>query len=293
MISRLASRMRRRLDQGRGDAGPGGFFLSGTGRCGTMLLSRILSLGENAHCDHEGSIDVAKLTEAYETGRFDALADDVARNIVPRAAEFRRQGVSFGISSAHLFPVLPALDRHFGEARFVLLVRRPDTFVASALARGFFDSSHPNGFQLLRPPPGEKTRESWHAMLPFERCLWYWTHVNGEVLKFLRGLPSDRWRMQRIEDLDLEAVCALFEFLDLRGFERVEDAVRKLLRTPINATPQPGEEGEWNPFSRHDTLPTMDEWSVDRRGRLAEFCRPLVDELYPELLAPAQRTGSG
>ena len=108
-------------------------------------------------------------------------------------------------------------------------------------------------------------------------------------VKFFRELPSDRWRIQRIEDLDIEAVGTLFAFLELRGFDRGQDAVRALLRTPINATPQPGEEGDWNPYSRHDILPSMDEWAPDRCAQVAKFCQPLASELYPEPLARADR----
>ena len=50
--------------------------------------------------------------------------------------------------------MIPELARQFGaRVRLALIVRRPDTFVGSALARGFFDPSHPTPCEHVRPSP--------------------------------------------------------------------------------------------------------------------------------------------
>lgn len=50
--------------------------------------------------------------------------------------------------------MIPELARQFGaRVRLALIVRRPDTVVGSALARGFFDPSHPKPCEHVRPSP--------------------------------------------------------------------------------------------------------------------------------------------
>ncbi|MGK7346167.1 MAG: hypothetical protein ACNS63_10220 [Candidatus Nitrospinota bacterium M3_3B_026] len=153
----------------------GAYFVTGTGRCGTMLLSRLLSFGENTRCVHERSVRTDLMKEAYHAGSMSLFHKEVGRSTRPLVEESNANGLSYGECSGHLYFLFPEIFREFGgdRVKFVLLVRRPDTFVASALARGFFDDTHPHGLEHVRPPKASEIGRAWDSMTPFDKCLWY------------------------------------------------------------------------------------------------------------------------
>src|SRR5207244_491664 len=105
----------------------------------------------NTHCNHEHSIPTLMMKDAYHSGEYTALNEASLSTIESLVAENSMAGKSYGECSSHLFLLLPTLYRKFGaSARFGLVVRRPDSFVASALARGFFDPSHSKPCEHLR-----------------------------------------------------------------------------------------------------------------------------------------------
>ena len=265
---------------------PNCFFMTGTGRCGTMLLSRVLSCGTDTTCEHEGAVHVTHLNETCRTGHLGGLEQDVAENIVPKVNRHQASGGNFGISSAHLFPVFPILYDLFGrKARFILLVRRPDTFVYSALARGFFDPGHPNGFEEVFPQASSEAGRAWPQMSPFEKCLWYWGYVNRMIWNWFQTLPEGLWRVQKIEALDLSAVESLFTFLGIPDFAEHAHEIRDILNVKVNATPGSGNNIEVNPYSIEKKIEDISTWSTEQKTMLERWCAPLSEMFYPELCA--------
>ena len=214
------------------------FFGTGTGRCGTQLLAKLLDLWDGAHCRHEFSVDTLKMKRAYQKEDLHILNKDARRLLFPTVRATLEAGRVYGEISGHLYLLYPELFRRYGHAaRFILLVRRPDAFVRSALARGFFDRSHPRACEHVIPPPDTEMGERWAVATPLEKCAWYWGMVNGTVLSFFRALPPAMARVVRLEDLNLSSARSLHEFLGFPGFEALQPEASRILGERHNASP--------------------------------------------------------
>lgn len=262
------------------------YFITGTGRCGTMLLSQVLSEGTNTHCNHEHSIQTLTMKDAFYSGDYSRLHADSLATLGQLVGEHGSAGRSYGECSSHLFPIVPELARQFGSrVRLALIVRRPDTFVGSALARGFFDPSHPRPCEHVRPSPATAMGANWAGCSPFEKNLWYWNLVNSTVLDAFAKLPPQQTTIIRMEDVGIEEVRRLFTFFGLTGFEEREAAIRSRLGVRVNASPGQGDDRSLNPWSQEIAVRDISSWSAAERDALQRYAGPLARRLYPEWMS--------
>jgi hypothetical protein len=281
MLSRLLGWLRGRS---REAAEPVCFFATGTGRCGSMLLSQVLSIGTNVNCHHERSITTTVMKDAYHRADLSLLRPELENNLFPAVEASRQEGKIYGECSAHLFLLLRDIYERYGErTRFIHLIRRPDTFAQSALARGFFNPAHPHALEHIRPPVASDMGQRWEHLQPLEKCLWYWNEVNSRIADSLQPLPAGFWRVQRIEDFGLDAAQALFAFLGINRGEGASAKLEELIGLRVNASPGLGDERHVNPWSKAWSLPDYPQWSEAQRGALLEFAAPLARSFYPEI----------
>jgi hypothetical protein len=256
------------------------YFLTGTGRCGTMLLSQILGTGTNTHCDHERSACYAKLRDAYLEEDYSVLNAEIQHVIEPLVKSHNDRGMSYGESSGLLYMMYEELYRRFGAAaRFVLLVRRPEDFAPSALARGFFDPNHPYPLEHIRARKNTDIGMKWDTVTPFEKCLWYWREVNLIVMKFFSKIEAHLWRLVRVEDLSVESCRELFEFLGVQGFEAAR--VKSLLEVRLNATPGIATNAIENPRSQPRSVGGRETWTWEQNEAYRRWIDPIVRDFYP------------
>ena len=258
------------------------FFVTGTGRCGTMLVSTLLSLGDNVHCNHERSSLYQIIKDAYLTGNMSPLFKEIDASIRPMVKSYNRKSITYGESSGLLYLALKELHRRYGDdVRFILLIRKPDAFVRSALARGFFNPEHPHALEHLRALPTTEIGQNWATTTPFEKCLWYWDLVNGMVFDFFQTLPSEMWRIQPIETFDISSCGHLYEFLEIAGFDEKKQQIQEILSTRINATPNLGDDRHLNPWSLPMTTGEMSTWNSDELEIYERWTKRLLPILYP------------
>jgi hypothetical protein len=257
------------------------YFVTGTGRCGTMLVSKLLSLGKNTHCDHEKSIRHSKMTPAYLTGNLESLYEEIETIIEPLVKSHNRQGLSYGESSGLMYLAFEELYRRYGKkARFILLTRHPEGFVKSALARGFFDPAHPHALEHLRARPATEIGQRWETTSPFEKCLWYWNLVNSMIYDFFCTLPNELWKIQPIEKLDVKACQELYNFLQIDGFDK--QVINNLLSKRINASPGIGDGKYVNPKSLPMSLEDRSTWDINKQTAYNRWAIPLLEVFYPQ-----------
>lgn len=258
------------------------FFLTGTGRCGTMLLARMLSAANDAHCDHEKCFRHSSFMSFHQHGDATGFEQDIHYRLKPQIAQHRRLGKLYGVSSAHLCFAIPQLYQQFGDrARFILMVRRPEDFARSALARGFFDPDHPHYCDQLQPHADDPIHARWRDSSPLERCLWYWQTVNGWVLDRFAQWPQQSWRVVRMEELSVPVVADLCRWLGIEGLS--EATIAANLSRPVNTSPvnDQARAAHDNPRSHAITLPPVQTWSPAQRSLLDRYTQPLRDQLYP------------
>jgi hypothetical protein len=257
------------------------YIVTGTGRCGTMLVQRLLALSGATTCVHEQSVRYAKLADAYLAETPATLYGELDAPFGRCVTEAHGLGRSFGEASALMFLCVPELARRYGaRVRFVLLARRAEDFVRSAIARGFFEPAHAHPLEHVRPGPETDLGRRWDEASPVEKCLWYWQLVNGTVLTAFDRLPAPQCAVQTIETFDIDACERLYAFLGLPDFESVRDQAAALLGRRINGTPGLGDEADANPWSVAAALDALDTWSASDREAYRTWAAPLMQRLY-------------
>ncbi|GEM_PF-5201734 len=258
---------------------PDCFFITGTGRCGTMLLARLFDRATNGVCEHETIFRHESMIAYHaraDAGEYDR---DIRKALMLRVERERAAGTIFGVSSGHCHFAIPRLHERLGEgARFVLIIRKPEDFVRSALARGFFDPAHPSHCEQILPNPADPIASRWDEANPLEKCLWYWSLVNGMAIANVETLPPHLWRILRMEDFSPETLCDLAAFLGLEGItgELAADALSR----GVNISPGGERSGEVNPHSLPPTLGAIDTWTDQQVVLLEHYCGRLRSHWY-------------
>ena len=254
-------------------------FVTGTGRCGTMLACRLLSLSPRVQCEHESCFRHESMMSFHTRGDRSGYADDIDRSLEPRRQSLQRLGKVLGISSGHLYFAIPQLYERYGEeARFILLVRRPEQFARSAAARGFFDPSHPNPCHQIEPHRDEEIHERWVRASPLERTLWYWALVNQFVLDAFATMSAGVCRIIRIEQMRTNLAMDLCRFVGINDVEPHQ--VSRLLAQRVNASPGEPDAIDVNPHSTPISMPPVDGWTSPQRRLLVRYTDDLRRKLY-------------
>jgi hypothetical protein len=207
-------------------AGNQPIFAIGTGRCGTQFLAKVMDGEAGVASSHERN----PLNETFhrycqwynlpvdEEGFLQAKALEIASDLEKNALSFE--------ASAHLSLSVLSLFRRF-DAKFILLVRRPDLVVNSYVSKGWFtapliqaDPYLATGYQQgehfhhflgrIAPRGGEFVR--WNRLTQVGKLGWYWSALNREVLTQLEQIPDTNSMVLKLEDLDFDAYLRLTQF---------------------------------------------------------------------------------
>jgi hypothetical protein len=213
-------------------------FCVGTGRCGTTFIKELLALEPSVAASHER----LRLAACYHMFcKWHAVPSDpegflADRDLVVRD-DLKDHQVSFEASALLSHSIAELYERF--DARFVLLVRRPDACVASFAVRGWFldpiawrdrsrpptipDGANPRHFFGRNLPRGNEAFERWSALTQLGKLGWFWSARNRAILEQFAALPPARRRWLRLEDFDHAHYADLADFL---GFRPTIDAER-------------------------------------------------------------------
>jgi hypothetical protein len=206
-------------------------FCVGTGRCGTTFITELLGLEPEVVASHER----LRLAACYHMFcKWHGIPSDAEGFLADRdlavANDLSARRISFE-ASALLSHSIAELAERF-DARFVLLVRRPDACVASFAVRGWFqepiawrdrskpptipDGANPRHFFGRNLPRGDAAFERWSRLTQLGKLGWFWAARNRAILEQLAALPPARRTWLRLEDFDHARYLALGEFLGFR-----------------------------------------------------------------------------
>lgn len=214
------------------------FFIVSSGRSGTAMLHKALSMADGVAMHHEYMVHIV---QPLAIKRYLGLADEAsARRILAEthgAAIHYGDAAHWGDSSNKLSWLIPELAALLPRAKFVHLVRDGRKVTGSyyrklgeecyddrstALLQAYYDNPD------RRPPPPPEKKYWWpvprnddpiatrfRTFDQFARIAWHWAEVNRVILASLARLPPERSFFVRLEDLrDAPAeVERLFEFL--------------------------------------------------------------------------------
>jgi hypothetical protein len=218
------------------------FFVVSSGRSGTAMLAKALSLAPEIQIKHEYAV---LTVQPLAVRRYAGLAsENEARATLARthgAAARLALTKLWGDSSNKLSWLIPDLAALFPEAKFVHLVRDGRKVASSyfhKLAAECYDDTSTAALTayLADPsrvpaPPVEK-KYWWPQPLAndpiarkfarfdqFQRICWHWAEINRVIVRDLDALPDSRKLFVRLEDLRTRPseVASLFQFLGARA----------------------------------------------------------------------------
>lgn len=211
-------------------------FVLSTGRTGTMTLGALLGASPAVDAHHEPEPRLIAASYLAWTGvedeQFWREAVTVARDRLLFGA-LKRGKLYFEGSNRMTF-LADALAAVYPRARFLLVTRRPDGFVRSAVRRGYYQG-HPWDHARPRPRGQNKETRAWEARSPEQRCAWLWRVTHEHALAFGDRVGDERFSILHAESLfdgDLDRIERLFAFLGRAAPSRKQ--LTEVLDRPLN-----------------------------------------------------------
>ena len=188
-------------------------FVLSTGRAGTKLLTRLLESSKELMPVHEPAPELAyhsalayreptgseALKMAIDLARYEYIRDAYLVN--QRYVETNNRISFFAYYLAELYP----------QARFIHLVRHPEDFIRSGVARNWYRGQSIYDEGRIRD---EARFKDWR---PEQRVAWLWSATNNFILRFAGRYPQRSFQLKsetlfagRQEELN-----ALWQFLGL------------------------------------------------------------------------------
>jgi hypothetical protein len=253
-------------------------FALGTGRSGTHFIAHLFADEPNVAAWHERH----RLADSFHRYCcWYGLAVDSGGFIANKEAGIRADLENHAISlesNALLSLSVPQLFERF-EARFALILRRPEKVVNSSIAKGLYATTperiDPRAIPGYQPNPGRAHHPfgrfapvgdeaiAWNAYTPIGKLSWYWRVLNSRTMELLEQLPETHVRVIRIEDFDYDAYQSFASFL---GFSsKLDEAGFKQLV-------------EHRPESKRKTR-TVHSWSDTESAEFEQETRPLAEKL--------------
>jgi hypothetical protein len=223
-------------------------FILSTGRAGTQFITELIdgTLGWDvvhepqpellytSRWAYENQNSLPEIKAAFLAARYEILRNSYLKNY--RYLETNNR-ISF---------LAPAIAEILPNAKFIHLVRKPESFVKSGMLRNWFTNEHLTDEGRIFPKSdGPKTQE--------EKIGWLWNETNRFIHEFGKTMSSERFLTLRSEDLfqKNESVKSLFSFLDLAY--PGDDHITKLRNKPVNQSKKKSStvslEGSWKTWT--------------------------------------------
>lgn len=245
-------------------------FVLSPGRSGTMTLQALFDLVPSVQAVHEPAPALVAASflaweHRCEPAQFWKDAVHQARDVAIFRAH--RRGRVWFESNNRLTLLAEPLRAAYPNARFLLLVRKPNGFVASAMARQYFQG-HPWDFARVRPRAGDHLAAEWAGLPALEKCAWLWATTVGYGLDLAETWGPDVVHVLRSEDLfsgEPGALDGVFRFVTGSHPPR---GVSQVLHARLNAQTERG--------ARKGRV---ERWSDEDHARVAHYTGAVLTRL--------------
>lgn len=189
-------------------------FALGTGRSGTQAMAKAVNALPSWTARHEGFPWLNALGAMKARGEL--TQDELVALMARRWGTFFSPTDLTVDSDQRFYNLLPEVHCVFPQAKFLLVIRPLEKFVASAAAMGWYaeDDRHDHRWSHYRPTPPSIDPPSPGIRNQVQRLVWYWQHVNGAILDFFEEMNPDQTCVVWLGSTEFEQKSAAFCNLD-------------------------------------------------------------------------------
>jgi hypothetical protein len=213
------------------------FFVLSTGRCGTALLTNILSHSHRLRVEHAPKPELEYVSSVVHRNGI----SEEAQKLAVLAARFDLffvdtflRGRIYVETNNRITFFAPALATLLPNAKFIHLVRDPADYVRSGMRRGYYQEGHVQHQRL-----DGSNLPAWRSYSRLEKIAWEWNEINRMTEEFKAQVDRNRVLTINSEALysDPTITFTVFDFLAIcNPFSGAKGStsLAKLLSKPLN-----------------------------------------------------------
>jgi len=245
------------------------FFVTGMGRSGTQLISRLLDKTVLAKVYHEPNFreDVATMEalrrDPYLAEKYWALF---------RSLEIYKRWVAepskplYGEVNGTIRYQVPAIRKVYPKAKLMLMVRDGRGVVRSIMGWPQFYSRGSSGAYALAPLPGDPYLDEWHSMSRFEKVCWSWRETNEFLMKYI---DKSHW-------LKLEGITNDYDYFEEQFSKSIGIDISYDTWLSVVGAKSSNATSSYN-------FPSWEDWTHNQRAAFDRICGETMDKLGYEL----------
>jgi hypothetical protein len=248
-------------------------FVTGTGRCGTASISKVLAKAKNSIVLHEGVVEPPMDKEIFLVNplfveHLEAyLNPDDAEEILIKKRVPEINGIfekfhtidRFCEAAFYYVPFIEAIPRVFPKCRVAIIIRDGRHYVRSSTTTQVPDPKpvgygpadevtrkrYPYLFKgRLRPEKNSDMYKIWPTLTPFQKNSWVWAETNRMILDQISRVNQNLFKIFQFEELffnknGMEAFLQFVGFEDIDPMEVYDILSKKLNARKLQTTPHP------------------------------------------------------
>ena len=240
------------------------FFVLGTGRSGTQLLTSLLNRSDQSVVFHEPNFSEDVFTmDLFRHEPKEAIAywNDFRKNQVYKRL-CQSSADIYGEANGTIRYHGAAIKAVFPDVALFLVYRDGRGFVRSVMGWPQFYGPNSRGAYALAPLPEDAYFDEWNSMSRFEKICWSWMESNSAIM---REVKKDNW-------LEFEKIVTDYEYFSEYLAQKVnldisyDEWIKVVSYKSENAT-------------REHTFPVWDDWSNDQKGHFRRICGDTMAKL--------------
>lgn len=213
------------------------FFVLSTGRCGTLLISKILAKSSCLRVEHNPKPELEYASKVVHRDDLNLHAQEIAV-LASRFDLFfldtLLRGKIYVETNNRISLFAPALAKLLPNAKFIHLVRDPADFVRSGMRRGYYQEGVTQHQRL-----DGSNYSVWNNFSRIEKIAWEWNEINSKIEEFKSNVDSNRVLTINSEMLYSNPATThrIYNFLNIQNpyhGPKGNRLLARLLSNPIN-----------------------------------------------------------
>jgi hypothetical protein len=235
-------------------------FVLSTGRCGTMLLTKLFDKCAKTRVFHNPAPILLYPSKELYSNNFNCKKELNFGILCARYELVRESYVDKKVyieTNNRITFFAYSISKVFNNSVFIHLIRSPQEFVLSGIKRGYYSNSVEDEGRIT-PVPGNKAYEAWSEMTQIEKISWLWNETNQFIEDFKSSTSSSRVitvfsNELFTSELTFNRICT---FLNLDSISNRN--IKNIIKRPVNK-------------ENRKTFDVYEKWSEDEKNQLKKW----------------------